>query len=203
MIQVFGSPASGGTRKVLAALLETNTPHELKVIDFAKREHKQEPFLARQPFGQVPAIDDDGFVLFESRAIVRYVSAKAGDKLTPSTLRDRALMDQWLSVEQANFSPYVMKFVYHHVFNRPQDEAVLQSAEVEIDKALVILSKALGNRTFLVGETFTLADLCYMPYFEYMQPTPLKEKLALYPNIAAWWGRLRERDSWRKVTGRG
>lgn len=51
-------------------------------------------------------------------------------------------------------------------------------------------------------KVLAVADLCYMPCFEYLQATPLNEQLAQYPNIAAWWGRLRERDSWLKVMGR-
>src|SRR6478735_4166986 len=128
MIQLYGNPFSSCTRKVLTALLETKTPYELNVIDFAKAEHKGEENLRRQPFGQIPAIDDDGFKMFESRAICRYISAKANDQLTPVTVQARALMEQWISVEQSNFSPNAMKFIDQYVFNRPQEEAVLTAA---------------------------------------------------------------------------
>ena len=73
MLKIFGSPMSTCTRKVLMTLAETNTPYELTTIDFAKGEHKAQPHLGRQPFGQIPAIDDEGFAMFESRAICRYV----------------------------------------------------------------------------------------------------------------------------------
>src|SRR4051812_27578453 len=128
MIKLFGNPMSTCTRKVLTALAETATPYEMTVIDLGKGEHKQEPHLSRQPFGQIPTIDDDGFKLYESRAICRYVSAKHGDKLVPTDPKQRALMDQWASIEQSNFSPAAMKFIYHHVFKRPQDPAVLEAA---------------------------------------------------------------------------
>jgi glutathione S-transferase len=202
MIELYGSAPSTCTRKVLTALLETNTPYRLNLIDFAKREHKAEPHLSRQPFGQVPAIDDDGFVLFESRAICRYISAKAGDKLIGSSIKDRALMDQWSSVEQTNFSPHAMKFVYHYTFKRAQEPAVLEAAEAALDKAFSVLSRPLEKQAFLVGEKFTIADIGYMPYLEYLEQSPIKDKLAQYPHVAAWWGRLRERESWRKVSGR-
>jgi glutathione S-transferase len=202
MIQLYGSAGSTCTRKVLTALLETNTPYELIPIDFAKAEHKQPPHLARQPFGQVPAIDDDGFLLFESRAICRYLSAKANDQLVPVTLRERALMDQWSSVEQTNFSPHAMKFVYQYVFKRPQEPAVLEAAEAALHKALAALSTPLAINQFLTGERFSIADIGYMPYLEYLEVTPMKEKIAQYPHVLAWWGRLRERASWQKVSGR-
>jgi glutathione S-transferase len=202
MIQLYGGAPSTCTRKVLTALLETNTPYQLNAIDFAKREHKAEPHLSRQPFGQVPAIDDDGFVLFESRAICRYISAKANDQLVPVTLKDRALMDQWSSVEQTNFSPHAMKFVYHYTFRRPQEPDVLEAAQAALEKAFAVLSKPLEKLSFLAGDKFTIADIGYMPYLEYLEQSPIKDKLAQYPHVAAWWGRLRERESWRKVCGR-
>lgn len=184
------------------SLLETKTPYELHVIDFVKREHKQEPHLSRQPFGQVPAIEDEGFKLFESRAICRYVSAKAGDLLVPTTLQERALMDQWSSVEQTNFSPHAMKFVYHYVFKRPQEPAVLEAAESALELALSALSKPLASQPFLTGKTFSVADIGYMPYLEHLQNLPFKAKLEQFPHVLRWWGELRERPSWLKISGR-
>jgi glutathione S-transferase len=65
-------------------LAETNTPFEVTVVDFSKGDHKQEPHLRRQPFGRVPSLDDDGFEMFESRAMARYLNERAGGKLAPS-----------------------------------------------------------------------------------------------------------------------
>jgi len=112
MIKLYGNPMSTCTRKVLATLHETQTPFEMNVIDLGKGEHKQPAHMARQPFGQVPAIDDDGFSMYESRAIARYLDGKAGGKLTPTDPKHRAKMEQWISVEVENFTPHAMKFVY-------------------------------------------------------------------------------------------
>ncbi|MEO6602550.1 MAG: glutathione S-transferase N-terminal domain-containing protein, partial [Polyangiaceae bacterium] len=71
-MKIYGHPASTCTRKVLMTLNETNTPYELLLVDFAKGEHKQPAHLAHQPFGQVPALDDEGFEMYESRAMSRY-----------------------------------------------------------------------------------------------------------------------------------
>ena len=77
MIKIFGHPLSTCTRKVLMTLAETGTPYELVTVDFATRDHKKPPHLNRQPFGQVPAIDDDGFAFYESRAICRYINERS------------------------------------------------------------------------------------------------------------------------------
>jgi glutathione S-transferase len=202
MIQLYGNPMSTCTRKVLTALAETNTPYQLTVIDLGKREHKQESHLGRQPFGQIPTIDDDGFKLFESRAICRYLSAKADNQLTPNDPKQRALMEQWISVEQSNFSPNAMKFIYHHVFQRPQEASVLEAAMAMIEKTYAALATPLEKSTFLVGEQFTVADIGYMPYLGYLAGTPVKATLEKYPAVAAWWSRISQRPSWVKVSGR-
>ena len=199
MIQLYGAAYSTCTRKVLTALYETNTAYELNVIDFAQREHKAEAHLGRQPFGQIPVIDDEGFKLFESRAITRYLSAMNGDLLTPSTVKERALMDQWASVEQSNFSPNAMKFIYHYTFKRPQEDAVLEAAQSMLLTAFTALSVPLAKQPYLSGQKFTLADIGYMPYLQYLKDTPIQGKLALFPEVVAWWDRLRARDSWLKV----
>lgn len=201
MIQLYGHPSSTCTRKVLTALVETETPYHLNLVDLGKGEHKQQPHLGRQPFGQIPTIEDGGFELFESRAICRYLSAKAGDKLTPGDLKRRAVMDQWLSVEQSNFSPSAMKFIYHHVFKRPQDAAVLEAAGAMVEKTLGVLSRPLAEGAFLVGDQFTIADIGYMPYLGYMMATPARAIIEKFPHVVAWWSRVSARPSWVKVTG--
>lgn len=202
MIQLYGHPMSTCTRKVLMALAETETPFQLNVVDFGKGEHKKEPHLSRQPFGQIPTIDDDGFALFESRAICRYLSAKAHDKLTPDSAKERALMEQWISVEQSNFSPSAMKFIYHFVFKRPQEPAVLEAANAMVETTFTALSKPLEKNTFLAGNRLTVADIGYMPYIEYMMATPAKATIDKYPHIVAWWKRLSDRPTWGKAIGR-
>jgi glutathione S-transferase len=201
MIQLFGHPGSTCTRKVLTVLFETNTPYELNVVELSKGEHKQEPHISRQPFGQIPVIEDDGFRLFESRAIARYLDEKAGGTLTPRTLRERALMNQWQSVEQSNFSPAAMKFVYHYVFKRPQDQAMLDGAAKMIETTLGALSQSLATASYVAGSQFSLGDIGYMPYVEYVFTTPGRAIFEKYPHIMSWWSRVSERPSWRKVAG--
>jgi glutathione S-transferase len=202
MIKLFGNPMSTCTRKVLTTLHETNTPFEMNVIDFGTGEHKQPAHMARQPFGQVPAIDDDGFQMYESRAIARYLDAKAGGKLTPTDLKQRAKMEQWISVETENFTPHAMKFVYEHIFKRPQTPEVIKNATERLETACAVLDKNLAGKTFMVGDQFTIADITYAPYIEYAINTPAKDIFGKHANFMAWWGRVRERPSWMKAAGR-
>ena len=83
VLTLVGFAASTCTRRVKTVLEEKGVPYEFKVVDGSKGEHKTEAFLQKQPFGQVPYIDDDGFILYESRAIARYIAAKYRNQGTP------------------------------------------------------------------------------------------------------------------------
>jgi glutathione S-transferase len=202
MIKIFGHPMSTCTRKVLMTLAETKTPFELSVVEFATGDHKKPPHLARQPFGQIPAIDDDGFTFFESRAICRYINEKVGGSLIPSDLKGRALMEEWISVETSNFTPHAMKFIYHGVFGRPQEPAVLEAATKGLETALGVMETSLTKNAFLAGPELTLGDVCFMPYVEYGMMTPAKPIFAKFPHVSAWWNKVSERPTWQKAIGK-
>ena len=90
-------------------------------VDAAKREHKSEAFLEKQPFGQVPYLDDDGFILYESRAIARYIATKYKDQGTPlipdpADLKATALFEQAVSVECSNFDPSASGIAMEKIF---------------------------------------------------------------------------------------
>jgi glutathione S-transferase len=201
-MKIFGHPMSTCTRKVLTTLVETGTPFTFVTVDFASGEHKQAAHLARQPFGQVPALDDDGFELYESRAMCRYINEKAGGRLVPGDLQGRARMEQWISVETSNFSGHAMKFVYHHLLQRPQEPAALEAAGAGLDRALAVMDAQLADHEFIAGEAFTLADVSFMPYIEYLMLSPVRERVQAHPRVAAWWDRISARPSWKAATGK-
>jgi len=201
-MKLFGHPISTCTRKVLMTLAETDQTADFTVVDFAKGEHKAAPHLARQPFGQVPALEDGEFSLYESRAMCRYINDKVNGPLVPRDLRDRARMEQWISVETSNFTGPTMKFIYQHIFKREQTAETLATAATQLDAALDIMEKQLAATPFIAGGSFTLADICFMPYIEYAINTPAKDHFTKHPHVSAWWSKISDRPTWRKVAGR-
>jgi glutathione S-transferase len=205
-MKVYGHPASTCTRKVLCLLAEKGVSAEFVMVDIFKGAAKSEEHLARQPFGVVPALDDDGFVLYESRAILRYLDAKLpGASLTPANLQDRGRMEQWIGVEQSYFSPPAMKAILE-VFFAPMkgttpDPEVIAKGKVEAAKALDVIERALAGKEYLAG-AFSLADICYAPYLQYLFDTNAGEIIAERPNVSAWATRVLERPSWRKALGK-
>lgn len=121
VLKLVGNPLSTCTRRVAVVLKEKNVPYEFVVIDFAKGEHKVPSYLEKQPFGQVPYLDDDGFIVFESRAIARYIALKYKDQGTPllpdsSDLKGLALLEQAISIESSNFEPFASGIAFEKVF---------------------------------------------------------------------------------------
>jgi glutathione S-transferase len=202
MITIYGNPMSTCTRKVLMTLAETNTPFEMKVVDLMGGAHKQDTHLRHQPFGRIPALDDGGFELFESRAMSRYINEKASGKLIPSDLKARAKMEQWISIETSEFTGHAMKFIYNYVFGRTQEPGVLEAAAKGLETTCAVMEKELTKTPYLAGSEFSIADICFMPYVEYAMGTPAKEIFAKFPHVMSWWNKVSERPTWRTATGK-
>jgi glutathione S-transferase len=196
------------TRKCLTVFAEKQAKFDFVVLDFMKGEHKAPDHLARQPFGVVPALDDDGFALYESRAICRYLDeVLPGVKLTPSTAKERAQMEQWISVEHSNFTPSAMKVIYQvaikPMFGGTPDEAIIKEGRDGLARPTAVLEKHLsGGSDYLVGNQFTLADIFYLPYIEYLFMGKHGDLITEHKHLAAWWTRCSERKSWRIATGK-
>ncbi|HSN97886.1 MAG TPA: glutathione S-transferase N-terminal domain-containing protein [Candidatus Nanopelagicales bacterium] len=205
-MKVYGHPMSTCTRKVLTTLAEKGVEAEFQLVDIMKGEQKVPSFLAMQPFGVIPVIDDGGFVLYESRAICRYLDAKLpGTSLTPSDPKDRAMMEQWLSIEQSYFSPQAMKIVMNMMFapmmGKEPDMAVVEAARTETGKVLDVAGRTLEKQEYLAPGGFSIADISWMPYVVYLFGAKAGDLITSRPAVAAWWERVSSRPSWKKVAG--
>ncbi|XYH92985.1 glutathione S-transferase family protein [Sorangium sp. So ce1128] len=204
-MKLYGHPMSTCTRKVLTVLAEKGHEAQVVVVDLMKGEQKRPEHLARQPFGVIPVLEDEDFSLYESRAIMRYLDQKLpGAPLTPTELRARALMDQWLSVEQSYFSTPVIKILYQRVLmpmrGQQGDESIVEAAKGEIARTLDVADKALGNQEYLAGSSYSLADISFMPYLHGLVASKVGDLITDRQNVAAWWKRLSARPAWVKVS---
>jgi glutathione S-transferase len=203
-MQLYGHPQSSCTRKVLITLAEKRTEAEFCPIDLFTGENKKATHLARHPFGVVPVLDDDGFILFESRAIIRYLDARMGaTSLTPGPLREVARMNQWLSVDQSFVAPHTRVLAIERVVRKHEglvpDADTVAAAETALARAFAVIDGALGHSTYLAGETFSLADVSLMPYVASLPMIGAERLLRGLPRLGAWWARVRDRASWRHV----
>ncbi|KAF9459959.1 glutathione S-transferase [Collybia nuda] len=206
-LKLYGSPMSTCTRRVAVVLHEKKVPFELVPVDLGKGEHKAPEYLEKQPFGQVPYIDDDGFILYESRAIARYIEAKypnQGTSLVPTDPKGRALFEQASSVEGSNFDPYASQAVFEVVFKPHMkltpDRAVFDKLIAGLAAKLEAYDAILGKQKFLAGNEITLADLFHLPYGS-MLAIAGSNVLETKPNVDRWFKEISSRPSWQAVEG--
>ncbi|KAK0446094.1 glutathione S-transferase [Armillaria borealis] len=206
VLKLYGSPFSTCTKRVATALHEKKVPFEIYSINLAAGEHKTPSYLEKQPFGVVPYIDDDGFILYESRAISRYIALKyesQGTKLIPTDdLKKIALFEQAASVEQSSFDPYATAVGMEKIIkprkgiqaNEVTVEAALTSLSAKLDAYDVILAK----QKYLAGDDVTLADLFHIPW-GVLLAVGGSDIMESKPNVARWWKDITSRPSWAAV----
>lgn len=158
-------------------------------------------YLALHPFGRVPTLVHDGFVLYETGAITRYIDRTfAGPALQPAMPRALARMDQLIGIiDSYGYWPMVRQVFSHRVFRtaagRPVDEGEITRGLDGSAKVLAAV-EALASEPFLAGPTLSLADLHVGAMVAYFTLAPEgAAMLAKYPRLAAWWGRLSRRAS--------
>ncbi|NGO53516.1 glutathione S-transferase family protein [Allomesorhizobium camelthorni] len=158
-------------------------------------------YRALNPFGRVPTLDHDGFVLYETTAITRYIDeAFEGPRLQPETPRERARMNQIIAIADSyGYWPMVRQVFSQRVFNarrRTPDEAVTAEGLARSRKVLAALEPLIGGSNFLVGDRLSLADLHLGAMTAYF--TAAKEGAAAlgdYPKLGVWWKAFKNRKS--------
>lgn len=152
--------AQGQVRDLRArwALEEAGLPYRSRLLD--QGDQDKPGYRALQPFGQVPILEDDGFVLFESGAIVLYVGERS-EALLPKDPEARARATQWLVAALNSIEPFVMDVARIDIFYADQEWARLRrpSAVEFVRRRLTALAKALGDKPYLDGDRFTAGDL--------------------------------------------
>jgi glutathione S-transferase len=208
MMKLFGHPWSINTRKALAVIAEKGHSVPLSLVMIPTGEHKRPAHVARHPFGKVPVLDHDGFVLYETRAITAYLDRVLdGPRLVPEGARERARVDQWINVADAYFVPHAHAVVVEVLFRRylggEQNAAAIAAGRAGMEPALDVLERALGSEPYLAGSTFSLADIHWMPYVEYLVRIGEGAAFEKRRNVWAWWQRVSGRSAWQQVARTG
>ncbi|KAF7291147.1 Glutathione S-transferase [Mycena indigotica] len=197
---------SGGTGLVALVLAEKRIPFQHIHVDLSRQGQKSPEHLARQPFGQVPVIDDDGFVLYESRAICRYLAEKYpehGPNLLPGpTIRERALFEQAASVEFADFHIFVVRLAGETVGKAlrglPIDPIALSPLLAQLGAKLDVYERILSRQAYIAGNELSLVDLFHLNTMPIIIDTSGLDIMSnpARPNVARWWESLTTRPAW-------
>jgi glutathione S-transferase len=199
---LFGAAYSVYVRSARLALEEKGVAYRLEEVDIFAPGGPTPNYLQRHPFGRIPAFEHDGFRLYETGAIIRYVDeAFAGPKLQPAEPKQRARMNQAISI----LDNYAYRTLVWDIFvervrvpkrGRAADEQKIAAALPKAATCLAALQAIMGDGEHLAGETLTLADLHAAPMIAYFRLAAEGASLLdRHPALAAWWQRLARRRS--------
>jgi len=193
MRKLYGVPGSRAMRS-LWMLEELGLPYENVKVDFIKGT-KQADFLKLNPNGHIPVLEDDDLVLWESLAINLYLARKYDKGLWPKTMEDEGRTYQWSLWAMTEAEEPLLTALLNRVFFPPEqrDAKKADDAAERFKKPLRVLDGALAGRDYLLGSTFTVADLNVASVVGWAPMAHLD--LSPAPNAAAWLGRCQSRPA--------
>jgi glutathione S-transferase len=206
---LYGASYSVYTRIARLALEEKGIGCELREVEIFGPGGVPAEHLERHPFGRIPVLEHDGFRLYETAAITRYVDeAFPGAPLQPATPAARATMNQTISVlDSYAYRPMIWGVFVQRVSIPKEggkaDEQVVERALSAAAKCVEALQGQLGDRRYLVGDALTLADLHAVPMLMYFAATPEgKQMMAEHPKLARWLAHMLARASVARTKGK-
>ncbi len=205
-MKLYMHPMSTTSRTVLLFVAEAGIQLDEQVVDLFSGEHYKPPFLEVNPSRMVPVLDDDGFRLTESAAIMKYLADKANSPAYPKDLKKRARVNEMMDWINTNlYRDYGYGLVYPQVFpahKRPSDEVQVATIAWHRERAqnwLAVLDGLIGTQKYLCGDEITIAD--YFAAEIIGVGDAIRCDFSKYPNLARWMKTMKGLKSWSKVNG--
>lgn len=202
-MKLYFHPLSGNSRRVLLVAAHLDIALERVVVDLTKGEQRAPGHLRLNPNAHVPVLEDRGFVLWESRAIMQYLAEQTpGQTLYPTEAKDRADVNRWLFWCAAHMAPANTVLVAENFVKALTGRGAPDPVEVARGHALVakyapILDAHLADKTWVTQDRVTLADYSLAASFALAGPARLP--IADYAHLGAWLGRVQELDAWKRT----
>ncbi|KAJ4491268.1 glutathione S-transferase III [Lentinula edodes] len=212
VLKLYSNAISTSAQRVICVLAEKKIPFEIVEVDILKGENKQPAYKEMQPWGLLPVLEDDnGFRLYESRAICRYIAEKYADQgtqliPTPTDFEARGLFEQGLAMEAGTVDPCVFAALNEKLFKPFKsglscDDELYTVLLKRVELVLDVYEVILGKQKYIGGDQYTLADIYHLPN-GYTLQTQCGELVFLSekrPNVARWWTEITGRDAWKQV----
>jgi glutathione S-transferase len=199
MVEVWGRRSSINVQKVVWTLGELGLEYQRHSVGGSFGGNRDQPFLAMNPNGLVPVMRDGDIVMFESNAIVRYLSARYGEgTLRPTESRSLAAAEQWMEWQQTTPAPLIGTIFMNRV-RKPVaqcDHRAIETALAKLQEVLPIADTLLGTRPWFAGDSFSFGDIvfgCFM--WRYMA---LDIARPATPHIMRWFETLKTRAAYRE-----
>jgi len=199
MLKIWGRNTSSNVQKVMWAIGEMGLPHQRIDVGGSFGKTKEPPYLAMNPNGLVPTLEEeDGFTLWESNSIVRYLAAKhASRTLEPADLKTRALAHKWMDWQLSVMGPAITPVFWGLIRTPPEkrDPNAIAAAKVKTIEAAQLLDRQLGKTQHLAGDAFSYGDIPVgIMMYRYMQLIP--ERPATL-NLDRWYAAISSRQAFK------
>ncbi len=200
MLKIYGADLSSPSNKVRFVANELGLEYEYVKVNLIDGDNQKEAHLKLHPGGKVPVVNDDGFVLFESNAIIRYLADKAESLLYPAAAKQRALVDQWSDFVAQHIATAVGRVLMNRVFapflNQEVDERSLADGLSFLERFLPVVDAPLKEQRYLAGGELSLADFNLLSALDPVEVAQVD--ISGHLNITRWRQDLMGRDFYTK-----
>ena len=200
MLTIYGFDFSSPANKVRFAANAMGLKYEYKQVNLLAGEQKSPDFLKLNPIGRVPAIDDDGFKVFESAVIIKYLASKNNSPLYPQDLQKRTIIDQWIDFANIHVATALARLTFNRVMykllNVEKDERSLNDGIKFLGNFLPLIEKQLKANKYLAGNEMSLADINLLAVLDPAELSSLD--LTVYPSINNWRKDLKGQPFYKK-----
>ena len=200
MIKIWGRNTSSNVQKVMWAIGEMKLPHQRIDVGGAFGKNNEAPYLAMNPNGLVPTLEEeDGFTLWESNSIVRYLAAKNADRtLEPADLKTRARAQKWMDWQLSVMGPAITPVFWGLIRTPPEkrDANAIAAGKAKTVATAKMLDEQLGKTAYLAGDTFSYGDIPVgIMVYRYVQLIPERPSM---PNLDRWYAAISSRQAFRE-----
>jgi len=201
-MKMWGRNTSSNVQKAMWAVGELKLPCERIDVGGAYGKTKDPFYLAMNPNSLVPTLEeDDGFTLWESNSVVRYLSAKHGGTLEPKDAKTRAKANQWMDWQLSVIGPAITPVFWGLIRTPPEkrDQTAIDNGKTKTTAAAQIMDEQLGKTRFMAGEDFSYGDIPVgVMIRRYMELVPERPKMA---NLERWYEELKKRPAFVEHSG--
>jgi glutathione S-transferase len=199
MLKIWGRNTSSNVQKAMWAIGEIGLPHQRIDIGGPFGQNRDAPYLAMNPNGLVPTLEEeDGFLLWESNSVVRYLAAEhPASGLEPKDPKVRALASQWMDWQLSVFGPAITPVFWGLVRTPPEkrDPAAIEAGKLKTIAAAKILDAQLGKTQFVAGDAFSYGDIPVgVLTYRYFKLVPERPRMT---NLERWYSAIADRKAFR------
>lgn len=202
-MKLYSSPFSSNARKVRLAAALLDIPLELVEVNLGQGAQRKPEFLAINPMGRVPVLDDGGFVLAESAAIMAYLAdTRPGNSLYPAEPKQRADVNRWLFWGANHWGPAFAALAFENWLKKllqlgAPDPAQVKRQDDTLRGLAAVLDAHLASRDWVSGSSLTIADLAIATSLG--NADRAKFAVRSFPSVQSWFERVQALDAWKST----